>query len=100
MSFSSKQERIPKQEGYRAKKSIYIAWDDNDVSTTSNFENEEQSHTSLMVSHHFDYDKISNFNSSNKPYYDELQDSFNDLHDKCLKIYRLYAKQKKSITFQ
>lgn len=39
-----------------------------------------------MVLHHFDDDEVSNFESSDKPSYDELQNSFNDLDDECIKL--------------
>lgn len=63
------------------------------------FLNEEQTHLSFIVSHHSDDDdKVSNFDSSDKPSYDELQDLFNNLHDECIKFYRLYTKQKEIIS--
>ena len=56
----------------RKKRRAYIAWENNDVSTTSSSENEEQAHLSLMVSHHSDDDEVSDFDSCDKPSYDEL----------------------------
>lgn len=55
--------------------------------------NKEKSCISFIVSHHSDDgDKVNNFDLSDKPSYDELQDFFNDLHDKCLKLSRICAK--------
>lgn len=56
--------------------------------------NEEQGHMTLLVSHHFDDDNEVN---NDKLSYDELHDAFNNLHDECLKLYRLNVKQTKII---
>lgn len=56
--------------------------------------NKEQTHLSLIVSHHSDDDddEVSDFESINKPSHDELCDAFNDLYDECIKLYKLNAK--------
>lgn len=71
-------------------KKAYIAWEDNEINSSLDSENEEHTHLSLMTSHHSDdkNQKVSN----NKPSYDELQNTFNELHDKCLKLSRLCTK--------
>lgn len=51
-----------------------------------------------MVSHHSNDDDVSDFDSINKPSYDELHDVFIDLYDECLKLSKLNDKQKKIIS--
>lgn len=91
---------LQKNNGFKNKKDkksrrAYIAWEDNNDITTSNSKNKKQAHLSLMVPHHLNDDEVSNVKLS----YDELHDAYNDLHDECLKFYRLSAKQKKIISF-
>lgn len=68
----------------RSKRS-YLAWQVNEVSSSSN---EEQAHMILMVSY---YSNDDNKVSNNQPSYDELHYSF---RDECLNLYRLCTKRK------
>src|ERR1044072_1960967 len=51
-----------------------------------------------MATHQSD-DEVSDDNSTFKPSYDELQNAFSDLHEECIRLSRLVAKQKSAITF-
>ncbi|KAE9612419.1 putative transcription factor interactor and regulator CCHC(Zn) family [Lupinus albus] len=72
----------------------YIAWEDNDTSSASEPESEEQTHLSLMASHHSDDEEV---NESIPFYSSELQTAFNDLHDEYMKLSKMFLKQKSEI---
>src|ERR1044072_5689147 len=77
----------------------YIAWEDNELSSTSSSDGEDQvASLSLMATHQRD-DEVSDDSSTFKPSYDELQNAFSELHEECIRLSRLVAKQKSAITF-
>ncbi|KAF1870790.1 hypothetical protein Lal_00039440 [Lupinus albus] len=72
----------------------YIDWEDNDTCSTSEPESEEQTHLSLMASHHSDDEGVNEsipFSSS------ELQTAFNDQHDEYMKLSKMFLKQKSEL---
>lgn len=79
-------------------KKVHIAWDDNEVSSSSNSENEECANFALMVSHHFyDEQEVSDYELNDKSSYNKLQNALHELHEECLTLFRAFAKQKKLI---
>lgn len=54
-----------------------------------------------MISHHFDddYGEVSDYDSINKPSYDELQDAFNIFYGEWLKLSKLNSKQNIIISY-
>lgn len=79
-------------------KKAYIAWNDNEVSTSSDSESGESEVQALMASHHSDDEQeVSSPMSNEKPSYIELQNAFHELHEECLILSRTISKQKKLI---
>src|ERR1044072_1536791 len=90
-TFKGKKDKKPRR--------AYIAWEDNELSSTSSSDNEDQvANLSLMASHNSD-EEVSDDNSTSKPSYDELQNAFGELHEECVRLARLVAQQKSAITF-
>jgi hypothetical protein len=93
---------LQKKNGFKSKKfkkpkKAYIAWDDNEISSSSDSESDEYANLALMASHNSDDDEVSNFDSNDKPSYDELQNAFNELYEELLKLSRKYSNQNKLI---
>lgn len=80
-------------------KKLYMAMEDNEVSSSTDSDNKEKTNLTLMVSHHFDNNdkEVSEFEINNKPSYDELQNVFLELYAKCLTLSRICTKQTKII---
>lgn len=57
----------------KIQKWAYITWEDNEASSSSHSKNEEQTHISLMTSHHSDGENDEVCDSNDKPSYEELQ---------------------------
>lgn len=69
---------------------------DNEVSSYSDLDNEERENFALKVSHQSNDEENegSDFETNNKPSYDELQNAFLDFHVVCLTLTRQCTKQK------
>lgn len=78
-------------------KKAYIVWDDNDISSSSDSDNEENAQIALMASHQSEDELDEVSNSFELHSYDELQEAFNELHDEFLKLSKICSKQKKTI---
>ncbi|XP_045798087.1 uncharacterized protein LOC123892341 [Trifolium pratense] len=92
---------LQKKSGHKRKKEFkpkkaYIAWDDNEISSSSDSESKEYANLALMASHHSDdeYEEVSSKSSS---YDNDLQSAFNELYEEFLKLFRKYSNQKKTI---
>ncbi|KAF1898671.1 hypothetical protein Lal_00023680 [Lupinus albus] len=72
----------------------YIAWEDNDTSSSSEPESEQQTHLSLMASHHSDDEEVNEFIPFSSS---ELQTAFSDLHDEYMKLTKVFLKQKSEL---
>lgn len=85
-----------KSNNHKRENRVYVKWDDNEISSSSN---EEHANKALMASHHSSDEEheVSDFEADDIPSYDELQSSFHELHDELLKISRKYSIQKKTI---
>lgn len=69
-----------KRKEYKRSKKAYVAWDDNEISSSSN---EYHANKVLMTSHHLS-DKeheVSDYEIDDSPSYDELQNAFHELHE-------------------
>ena len=92
-----------KKNGDKGKKEFkqrraYIAWEENDISSSSESEDEEYANLALMASHHSDDEQeVSDSEFEIKPSYDELQNAFDELYEECSKLSKTCVKQKKLI---
>ena len=76
-------------------KKAYITWDDNDMESSEDSENEEIN-LGLMAK---SYESDEEVTSSNKSIsFDELQDAFADLHRESTKLAKLVSSSKKTIS--
>lgn len=93
----SKKSSHKEKKEFKSKKAC-IAWDDNEVSSSSNSKNEEYANFALIASHHSDDEQeVIDCELNHKPSYEELQNAFHELHEECLILSRTCAKQKKLI---
>ncbi|CAJ2661925.1 unnamed protein product [Trifolium pratense] len=86
---------LQKKSGHKRKKEFkpkktYIAWDANEISSSSDSESKEYANLALMASHHSDdeYEEVSSKSSS---YDNDLQSAFNELYEEFLKLSRKYS---------
>ncbi|KAL2319156.1 hypothetical protein Fmac_033032 [Flemingia macrophylla] len=85
-----------KKEKFKMKRA-YIAWDDNDVSTTSESEEEEeQANLCLMMRHEFD-NEVSSDSEPSTHDYNELHDAFYELYKEAKRMKNLNKVLKKNV---
>ncbi|CAJ2660665.1 unnamed protein product [Trifolium pratense] len=77
-------------------KRAYIAWDDNDISSSSESESEEYANLALMASHHSD-DESEEVSSKSSSYNNDYQGAINELLNECKILYKTVSTQKKQI---
>lgn len=79
----------------KRQKKAYVAWDDNEISSSS----DEEANMTLMASHHSDDEEneVSDSELNYKYSYEELQNAFNELYEECINLSKTCAKQKKQI---
>lgn len=73
LSFSPKEEWIQRQERQKSKSEPILHGRTMRLSSSSHSKNEEQTHISLMTSHHSDGENDEVCDSNDKPSYEELQ---------------------------
>lgn len=95
---------LAKKNNHKGKKEFkprraYIAWEDNDISSSSESKNEESVNMTLMASHHSDDEEneVSDSEINDKRSHEELQNAFNELYEECINLSKTCAKQKKQI---
>ena len=77
-------------------KKAYITWDDNDMESSEDSENEEINLCLMAKSYESDEEVTSSNNLSIS--FDELQDAFADLHKESIKLAKLVSSSKKTIS--
>ncbi|KAK2353731.1 gag-protease polyprotein [Trifolium repens] len=92
---------LQKKNGFKSKKfkkpkRAYIAWDDNEVSSSSDSESEEYANLALMASHHSD-DEDEEVSSRSSSYENDYQSAINELLNECKILYKKVSTQKKTI---
>jgi len=87
-SFKRRKESKPKR--------AYIAWDDNEVSSSSDPESGEYANLALMASHHSD-DESEEVSSKSSSYNNDYQSAINGLLNECKILYKTVSTQKKQI---
>ncbi|KAK2423291.1 rust resistance kinase Lr10 [Trifolium repens] len=92
---------LQKKNGFKSKKfkkskRAYIAWDDNEVGSSSDSESEEYANLALMASHHSD-DEDEEVSSRSSSYDNDYQSAINELLNECKILYKKVSTQKKTI---
>ena len=78
-------------------KKAYITWDDNDMESSEDSENEEINLCLMAKSYESDEEVTSSNNLSIS--FDELQDAFANLHKESIKLAELVSSSKKTISY-
>jgi len=68
----------------------YITWEDNDMDSSSDSEN-EIANLSLMAKDYETEEEVTSSNYDLSISFDELQDAFNDLHKESIKLAKLVS---------
>ena len=95
--FKKKMEKSEKKNHSEKKlKKAYITWDENDLESSDDSENEEINLCLMAKSYESDEEVTSSNNLSIS--FDELQDAFADLHKESIKLAKLVSSSKKTIS--
>ena len=95
--FKKKMEKSEKKNFSEKKlKKAYITWDENDMESSEDSENEEINLCLMAKSYESDEEVTSSNNLSIS--FDELQDAFADLHKESIKLAKLVSSSKKTIS--
>ena len=95
--FKKKMEKSEKKNHSEKKlKKAYITWDENDLESSEDSENEEINLCLMAKSYESDEEVTSSNNLSIS--FDELQDAFADLHKESIKLAKLVSSSKKTIS--
>ena len=78
-------------------KKAYITWDDNDMESSEDSENEEINLCLMAKSYESD-EEVTSSNNNLSISFDELQDAFVDLHKESIKLAKLVSSSKKTIS--
>ena len=94
--------KLAKKGGFKGKKEFknkkaYVAWDDNEISSSSESESDECANMALMASHHSD-EEIDEVSSNFSVYDNDAQDVINELLKECKTLYKSISSQKKQIS--
>ncbi|KAL5161671.1 hypothetical protein HKD37_07G018920 [Glycine soja] len=93
--FKRRMEKFDKR-NFKEKKA-YIIWEDNDMNSSSDSEN-EVINLGLMAKDYESEEKVMSSNYDLFISFDELQDAFNDLHKELVKLAKLFSYSKKTIS--
>ena len=92
--------KLSKKNGFKGKKEFknkkaYVAWEDNEISSSSDSESEECANLALMASHHSDNEEeVSNeFNLFD----DDVQDAIDELLKECKSLYKKVSNKEKEL---
>ena len=77
-------------------KKTYITWEDNDMDSSSDSEN-EIIYLGLMAKDYESGEQVMSSNYDLSISFDELQNAFNDLHKESVKLAKLFSFSKKTI---
>nr|KYP62970.1 hypothetical protein KK1_017531 [Cajanus cajan] len=78
-------------------KKVYITWEENDMESTSDSDNEVVNF-GLMAKDYESEEEVTSPNNDISISFDELQDAFNDLHKESFKLAKLVSSYKKTIS--
>ena len=91
-----KNREIWKKKVFNEKKA-YITWDDNDMDSSEDSENEVVN-LSLMAKSYESDEEVTSSDNNLSISFDELQDAFADLHKESIKLAKLVSSSKKTIS--
>jgi hypothetical protein len=91
----AKKSSFKRRKGSKPKKA-YIAWDDNEVSSSTDSESEEYANLALMASHHSD-DENEEVSSKSSSCDNDYQSAIYELLNECKILYKTVSTQKKKI---
>ena len=91
----AKKSSFKRRKGSKPKKA-YIAWDDNEVSSSTDSKSEEYANLALMASHHSD-DENEEVSSKSSSCDNDYQSAINELLNECKILYKTVSTQKKKI---
>lgn len=78
-------------------KKAYVAWDDNEISSSSDSDSDESANLALMASHHSD-DEDGNVSSDFSLFDNDVQGVINELLNECKILYKTISSQNKQIS--
>jgi len=78
-------------------KKAYITWDDNDMESSEDLENEVVN-LSMMAKNYESDEEVTSSDNNLSISFDELQDAFADLHKESVKLAKLVSSSKKTIS--
>ncbi|XP_050877803.1 uncharacterized protein LOC127081601 [Lathyrus oleraceus] len=93
--------QLPKKSGFKSKKEnkykkAYVAWEDNEISSSSDSDSDESANLSLMASHHSD-DEVNEVSNDFSLFDNDVQGAIDELLNECKILYKTISSQKKQI---
>ena len=93
---------LSKKNGFKGKKEFknkraYVAWEDNEISSSSDSDSDESANLALMASHHSD-DEEGEVSYDNSLYDNGAQGAIDELLNECKILYKTISSQKKLIS--
>ena len=94
--------KLSKKNGFKGKKEFknkraYVAWEDNEISSSSDSDSDESANLALMASHHSD-DEEGEVSYDNSLYDNGAQGAIDELLNECKILYKTISSQKKLIS--
>ncbi|XP_058733367.1 uncharacterized protein LOC131604975 [Vicia villosa] len=93
--------KLSKNGGVKGKKDLenkkaYVAWEDNEISSSSDSDSDESANLTLMASHH-SYDENDEVSNEFSIFDNDAQGAINELLNECKMLYRTISTQEKQI---
>ncbi|XP_050882935.1 uncharacterized protein LOC127086256 [Lathyrus oleraceus] len=94
--------QLPKKSGFKSKKEnkykkAYVAWEDNEISSSSDSDSDESANIALMASHHSD-DEVNEVSNDFSLFDNDVQGAIDELLNECKILYKIISSQKKQIS--
>ena len=94
--------QLPKKSGFKSKKEnkykkAYVAWEDNEISSSSDSDSDESANLALMASHHSD-DEVNEVSNDFSLFDNDVQGAIDELLTECKILYKTISSQKKQIS--
>ena len=94
--------KLSKKGGFKSKKGFknkkaYVAWEDNEISSSSDSDSDESANLALMASHHSD-DEDNEVSNEFSLFDSDAQGAIDELLNECKILYKTISSQKKQIS--